>query len=113
MKTYTDDDELYVLQLRETCTIKQTAELSGLSESTVKRIIYKTRSDKSSDKSSVQVSEQKTVPLEQFQELKNVVDQQAKLLQKLEKHCFPVKEYMDAEEYEVSQKQKIIWGKRP
>lgn len=84
LKSYTEEDEEFVRFVRTTHTIKETAEISGLSENIVKRILY--------SKSSNKLLELEKLLFEQ----KNLIDAQASAIEKLNKHVF--KRYEDEEQ---------------
>ena len=75
-KSYTPDDEEFVRFVRTTHTLKETAEISGLSENIVKRILYSNSSNKLLDLEKI-VFEQKSL-----------IDAQAKAIEKLNKYVF-------------------------
>ncbi len=82
-KSYTSDDEEFVRFVRTTHTLKETAEISGLSENIVKRILYSNSSNK--------ILELEKILFEQ----KETIDAQAKAIDKLNKHVFRRDSYED------------------
>ena len=86
-KTYTTEDEEFVRFVRTTHTLKETADISGLSENIVKRILYSNSSNKVLELE----SELKKILFEQkniIDEQKVLIDTQAKAIDKLNKHVF-------------------------
>lgn len=75
-KSYTPEDEEFVRFVRTTHTLKETAEISGLSENVVKRILYSNSSNK--------ISELEKLLFEQ----KSLIEAQARAIDKLNKHVF-------------------------
>ena len=82
-KSYTPEDEEFVRFVRTTHTLKETSEISGLSENIVKRILYSNSSNK--------ILELEKLLFEQ----KVLIDTQAKAIDKLNKHVFKRNSYED------------------
>jgi hypothetical protein len=77
IKSYTSEDEEFVRFVRTTHTLKETAEISGLSENIVKRIMYSKGSNK--------VLELEKILLEQ----QKLIESQARAISRLEGKVFP------------------------
>lgn len=107
LKSYTQEDEEFVRFVRTTHTLKKTAEISGLSENTVKRILYSNSSNKISELE----LEVKKILFEQnnlINEQKSLIEAQAKAIDKLNKHVFKRDSYEDDQQPAT----KLVLGKR-
>ena len=73
-KSYTEEDEEFVRFVRSSHTINETAQLSGLSESTVKRILARNKSP---------VAPNTEPRPDQISELKYMIEKQNKTISRL------------------------------
>ncbi len=120
-KSYTEEDEEFVRFVRTTHTIAETAQLTSLSQSTVKRILAKSKSSVRPDQSEPrpnqtehqtgwpkpnQFSESSVSP-DEMTELRNLVNAQAKAIDRLNKYVFKRDEY--EEDAPVT---KLVLGKK-
>ena len=99
-KSYTLEDEEFVRFVRSTHTIDATAQLSGLSKSTVKRILAK-GSDVPNQHSSVSP--------DQVNELKAMIEQQNKTIAKLTEMIRPKRNEYEEEQQPV---RKLVLGRK-
>lgn len=88
-KSYTAEDEEFVRFVRSSHTITETAQLSGLSESTVKRILAKSRIGSARPDDTLQSS----VRPDQIEELKTMIEKQNKTIGRLMDMVSPKNEY--------------------
>jgi len=103
-KSYTAEDEEFVRFVRSSHTITETAQLSGLSESTVKRILAK------SSNGSVRpdVAVESPVRPDEIEELKSMIEKQNKTISRLMNMVAPPRS-----EYEEEQPtRKLVLGGR-
>ena len=104
-KSYTPEDEEFVRFVRTTHTIAQTSLLSGLSESTVKRILAKRPVE---DRYRTRPDEKLSSHPDEISELKSMIEKQNKTIARLMEMVRPSNnEY--SEEPKVT---KLVLGKR-
>jgi len=101
-KSYTAEDEEFVRFVRTTNTIQKTAQLSGLSESTVKRILAKPVTELRPDEKS-----ESSVRPDELSELKSMIEKQNKIIARLMEMVAPRSDYEDEQPV-----RKLVLGKK-
>jgi hypothetical protein len=101
-KSYTAEDEEFVRFVRTTNTIQKTAQLSGLSESTVKRILAKPVTELRPDE-----NRHGSQRPDEISELKSMIEKQNKTIARLMEMVAPRPDYEDEQPV-----RKLVLGKK-